>query len=83
MKAKDYLKNNVPFLKEDLEKNYLRSYTEEVMEQYANQRVIEELEKITEDSYIDLWELIDNLEVRIRELKQQIWKEHTKQSNGC
>tara|TARA_B110000037_G_scaffold188235_1_gene219394 strand:+ start:402 stop:614 length:213 start_codon:yes stop_codon:yes gene_type:complete len=70
MKAKDYLKNNVPFLKEDLEKNYLRSYTEEVMEQYANQRVIEELEKITEDSYIDLWELIDNLEVRIRELKQ-------------
>ena len=70
MKAKDYLKNNVPFLKEDLEKNYLRSYTEEVMEQYANQRVIEELEKITEDSYIDLWELIDNLEVRIKELKQ-------------
>ena len=60
----------MPFLKEDLEKNYLRSYTEEVMEQYANQRVIEELEKITEDSYIDLWELIDNLEVRIRELKQ-------------
>ena len=41
------------------------------VEQYANQRVIEELEKL-KDNYIDLWELTDDLDKRIKELKQQI-----------
>ena len=39
------------------------------VEQYANQRVIEELEKL-KDNYIDLWELTDDLDKRIKELKQ-------------
>ena len=49
--------------------------------EYKNQRVIDELEKL-KDNYIDLWELTDDLDKRIKELKQQIWKEHTKQSSG-
>ena len=52
-----------------------------LMHSYANERVIEELEKL-KDNYIDLWELTDDLDKRIKELKQQIWKEHTKQSSG-
>ena len=49
--------------------------------EYKNQRVIDELQKL-KDNYIDLWELTDDLDNRIEELKQQIWKEHTKQSSG-
>ena len=43
--------------------------------EYKDQRVIEELAKIG----------VENLSAvndRIKEIKQQIWKEHTKQSNG-
>ena len=37
--------------------------------EYKNQRVIDELEKL-KDNYIDLWELTDDLDNRIEELKQ-------------
>ena len=46
------------------------------IEQYANQRVIEELAKIGVEN-------LSSVNDRIKELKQQIWKEHTKQSSGC
>ena len=50
-----------------------------LMNDFANKRVIEELEKIKGlgVTYTD-----DVIDKRIKELKQQIWKEHTKQSSG-
>jgi hypothetical protein len=67
--------------REKLEKNIARNLTIDLdvekyieitlldIKKYANQRVIEELEKL-KDNYIDLWELTDDLDKRIKELKQ-------------
>lgn len=52
-----------------------------LMNDYANQRIIEELEalKLCNGVGMDLEIIIDDI---IKELKQQIWKEHTRQSSG-
>ena len=60
--------------------------------EYKNQRVIEELEKIKELN-VDIPVFgggttisavtVENIDREIRILKQQIWKEHTRQLSGC
>jgi len=62
MKAKDYMKTIIyPALKDESDKAILHS----VMEDYANQRVIEELEKLDNAKYT-----LFDLKNRIKELKQ-------------
>ena len=56
-----------------------------LMHSYSSQRVIEELEKVFQEVNLE-----DNPYIirgvileAIQKLKQQIWKEHTKQLSGC
>ena len=71
MKAKNYLKNNVPLLRMALETNNIRGHTEEVMEQYANERVIEVLDSLMASCVMSInYDLKDGINKRINELKQ-------------
>ena len=65
--------------RERISQSLFRQESRKLAEQYANQRVIEELASLKGlgVTYTD-----DVIDERIKELKQQIWKEHTKQSSG-
>lgn len=80
MTPKEYLKENNPLLETILEEHNLRTLSEQFAGQYAQQKVIEELENIlkekdevdTERVLLDVWYSVDAeiIEDRIKELKQ-------------